>query len=171
MAGVAFIHGSIEGVSEAITALERIKSKVDEATLKATVTSGQILQRAAVDNFHGSHAPGEWHIGGSAPNTVSGNLQRSIKSWPPVSMGPAHYSVQVNPTAIYSRVIELGAHISAKHAEFLSWVGRRADGTWGLIQKRSVTIGPHPYLRPAVESMPPKMEQIFGDAWGDAWSV
>lgn len=167
----AFITVNIEGVSDAIAALQHLKDKVRDATYSATYLAGTELKETAQRNFIGTHAPGAWHIGGSAPNTVSGDLKRSIRAWPVVSQGPARYMVQVNPTLIYSRVIELGGRISHEHAEFLSWIGQRANGSWGLIQKRTVTIRPHPYLRPATESMPPKMQVIYGNAWKRAWSV
>src|ERR1017187_275061 len=158
---MAGIHVEIEGVSEAISALEKLKAKVTLATREATAKSGSVLQATAVAEFN--------H--GDAPHTRTGNLQRSIRTWPVVQEGPARYRVQVNPTAIYSRIQELGGTITPKEKDFLSWIGVRADGTVGRIYKRSVTLRPRPYLRPATESMGPKMEIVYGTAWRSAWSV
>ena len=158
MAGITV---KIEGVSEAIATLDKIKAKVSLATREATERSGSVLQAQAVSEFN--------H--GTAPHTRTGNLQRSIRTWPVVQEGAARYRVQVNPTAIYSRIQELGGTITPKEKEFLSWIGVRADGTVGRIFKRSVTLRPRPYLRPALESMGPKMDIVYGTAWRSAWSV
>src|ERR1022692_1044617 len=151
----------ITGVSDVVRALESMKLRIDAATRQATVKSGQTLQSKAVSNFRGTHAPGEWHVGGDSPNTVTGNLQRSITAWPVVHQGIGRYSIQVNPTAIYSRVIELGATITPKDKEFLSWIGVRADGSVGRIYKREVTVPPYPYFRPATKSTTLVMRTIY----------
>ena len=153
---MAFITVNIEGVSDAIAALEHMKTKVIVATRQATERSGSVLQATAVGEFNN----------GTAPNTRTGFLQRSIIAWPVVQQGPATYMVQVNPTAIYSRIQELGGTITPKERQYLSWVtdGRRYF-------KKSVTLRPRPYLRPATESMVTKMPPIFYEAWKKEWSV
>ena len=157
----AFIHGSVEGVPDAILALNKLKAKVNLATREATTRAGGVLRTTAVAEFN--------H--GDAPHTRTGRLQDSITAWGVVQVGPARYMVQVNPTVIYSRIQELGGTITPKEHEFLSWIGVRADGTVGRIYKRSVTLRPRPYLRPATESMYTKQPPIFSDAWRSAWSV
>ena len=167
MAGITI---KSEGAAESIAAIESLKARIEIATRQATVTAGNTLQKKAVENFVGTHAPGEWHVGGpgSKPNTVSGNLQRSITVWPVVHEGLAQYRIQVNPTAIYARLIELGGTVTPKSAQYLSWIGRRSDASWGRIYKRRVTIAPHPYFEPAVRDTIAVMPRIFMTYWGGA---
>ena len=165
MAGITV---KFEGVADTIAAIESLKARIEIATREATVAAGNTLQRKAVANFEGSHAPGEWHVGGSRPNTVSGDLQRSITVWPVVHEGLARYSIQINPTMIYSRLIELGGTVTPKTARYLSWIGRRSDASWGRIYKKRVTIAPHPYLEPATRDTATVMPQLFATYWGGA---
>jgi hypothetical protein len=46
------------------------------------------------------------HVGGSGPNTVTGNLKRSIKTTYRVGLGV--YTAEVGPTMIYARQVEKG---------------------------------------------------------------
>ncbi len=157
---------TIDGLSELLASLEAIKARVDTATRYATRDSGKQLQSDARHNFSGSHAPGFWHTGGNQPNTVTGNLQASILSTPVVQQGRAKYATRVAPHAIYSRVIEFGAHIDVKTAKYLHWF----DAQFQVDRyKKSVDIPPYPYFRPARMTLPPKMEQIFALAWRGAW--
>lgn len=166
---MADITITIDGVSDVVAALEIIKAKVDRATYVATDTSGRLLQSDARHNFQGAHAPGFHHIGGDKPNTVSGHLQGSIRFLTPtIKIGPGEYSNRSGPTAIYSRVIELGARIDAKTAKYLHWF----DAQMGVDRfKKSVVIPPYPYFIPARMSLAPKMQSIFYSNWSDAWST
>lgn len=158
-----------EGTARITAAIERIKKQLDIATRDATKEAGEALQAAARRNFHGYHAFGYHHLGGDSPNTVSGDLQASIQFLTPVlSEGSARYSTKIGPTAIYGRVIELGATITPKEAKMLSWF----DAQMGLRRfEDEVTIPPRPYFRPAVEDLPPRMTQIFYDAWSEALTI
>ena len=158
----------IEGVGALIAALEAKKAAIDRATYEATDTSGRLLQSDARRNFSGAHAPGFWHTGGNQPNTVTGDLQASIRFLTPtIKEGPGKYSNRSGPTAIYGRVIELGAHIDAKTAKYLHWF----DVQMGVDRyKKSVDIPPRPYFTPSRMALPPKMQSIFYSAWSGAWS-
>jgi hypothetical protein len=46
------------------------------------------------------------HVGGSGPNTVTGNLKRSIKTTYRTGFGV--YTAEVGPTMIYARQVEKG---------------------------------------------------------------
>lgn len=165
------IRATLEDVPTVISALEDLKSRLIDATRDATSAAGSELQHKARANFIGIHARGEWHMGGGAgsrPNVVSGALQASIVKWPIVAETPYRFMVQINPTLVYSRALELGAHITP-HGNWLSWVGRREDGTWGRILRRSVTVMPHPYLRPATEDMIGATNPIFYNYILVAW--
>ena len=154
----------IEGVGDVINALEAMKARLDVATRAATVKSGQTLQSKAVGNFEGTHAPGMPHQGGSKPNTVTGNLQRSIIAWPVVRQGIARYSVQINPTAIYSRIIELGGTITPKEKRYLSWI----SDTGKRVYRKQVTLRGWPYLAPATRDTAAVMNNIFESYWSGA---
>lgn len=155
-------------ISPILARIEEIKEKLKVATYEATKDSGDALQAAARRNFQGTHAPGFHRVGGDRPNTVTGHLAESIIFLQPVvAVGNAKYQTRIGPTAIYSRVIELGAHIDAKTAQYLHWF----DAQMGVDRyKKSVDIPPYPYFRPAVEGMPLKMAAIFESAWREALS-
>lgn len=144
-------------VTDLITALEEIKVKVDLATRRATEKSAQYLQARAVANFHGAHPVGWHHEGGNSPNTVTGFLQRSI-IYSPITGSGGRYTTHEGPTAIYSRVIELGATITHQEAAYLSWF----DAQMGVRRfVKEVTIPPRPYFTPAVTSLAARMPGIF----------
>ena len=164
------IEIKIEGVSAVVTAIEALKSRLDIATRVATTKSGQTLQSKAVSNFRGTHTRVEHHLGGDSPNTVTGNLQRSIITRPTIHIGPGRYQSVVTPTAIYSRVIELGATITPTEKEYLSWIGIRADGSLGRIYKKSVVVPPYPYFIPAYRSTALVMRNIYSTYWGAAFN-
>lgn len=164
---VGNITVKFEGLSPLIAAIEAIKPRLDAATREATKETGNTLERDARANFEGTHAPGFWHVGGDKPNTVSGNLQQSIIFLQPVTpQGPGRFATRIGPTSIYSRVIELGAHIDAKTTEYLHWF----DAQYGVDRyKKSVDIPPRPFFTPARMTLGPKMEAIFYTAWKEAW--
>lgn len=159
-------------------AIDALIARMDAATAVATSAAGNQLVSAAVGNFEGAHAVGFPHVGGTKPNTVTGNLQRSIKAQPVRSAGAYRYSVTVGPHAIYSRIIELGGRITPKKGPFLVWTlgprpsskeGWRAAQKAGLVRRaRSVTISPHPYFSPAVVSVARKLPQLFIKYWDKA---
>ncbi len=158
----------IDGVSALIAALEAKKTAIDRATYAATGESGRLLQSDARRNFQGSHAPGFHHIGGDKPNTVTGDLQASIRFLTPtVKEGPGVYSNRSGPSAVYGRIIELGGHITPIAAKYLSWF----DAQMGVQRfRKSVDIPPRPYFTPSRMALPPKMEAIFYRQWSGAWS-
>ena len=154
-------------VAELIAAIEEIKAKVDSATKSATEKSAQYLQARAVANFHGAHPVGFHHVGGDKPNTVTGFLQRSI-IYSPVVGGNGVYTTTEGPTAIYSRVIELGAHITHQEAAYLSWF----DAQMGVRRfVKDVNIPPRPYFTPAYESLITHIEPIFATELAAALEV
>lgn len=162
------INISFDGVSAIVAELEALKSRMNRATEDATTKTGDRLRHTAILNFHGSHPPGFHHVGGDAPNIVSGNLAWSIVAPPSVNVGTGRYMTRVGPTAIYARVIEFGAHITPKERQYLSWFDAQV-GTRRYLKE--VNIPPHPYFTPAYEETPPQMRQIFSSAWERAWMV
>lgn len=166
---MADITVRIEGVSALIAALEAKRVAVDRATFVATDQSGRLLQNDARRNFQGSHAPGFYHVGGDQPNTVTGNLQNSIQYLTPTHKeGLGTYSNRSGPQMVYSRVIEIGAHITPKVARLLAWFDAEAGHVRTM---HEATIPPRPYFSPARFSLPPKMQSIFYSNWSNAWST
>ena len=161
------IHITFSGLSAIIAEIEALKGRIDTATRDATTKSGDRLKIDAILHFHGQHAPGAWHVGGDAPNFVSGYLASTIAAPPSVNTGTARYETQVGPTAIYSRVIEFGyVHLTPKDKQYLSWF----DTQYGVRRYRKyVDIPPHPFFTPAFLEMPPQMTRIFHDYWERAW--
>lgn len=156
---------SFDGVSSLIAAIEAIKPRIDAATRAATKETGNRLQTDARANFSGSHAPGWHHVGGDKPNTVSGHLQQSIMFLRPVTQtAPGRYTTKIGPTAIYSRVIELGDTIHGN--PLLAWWDAQ-EARWQ--RRHQVTVPPRPFFTPARMSLAPKMESIFYAAWREAW--
>lgn len=159
-------------------AIDALIARMEIATQQATVAAGDMLVTAAVKNFTGAHPAGFPHVGGTAPNTVTGNLQRSITADPIRSAGNHRYSVTVGPRAIYARLVELGGTITPKRGPFLVWTlgprpaspeGWKAAQKAGLVRRaRSVTVHPHPFFSPAYRSVVEKLPQLFASFWGKA---
>jgi len=163
---VGNVNISITNVPTVISAIEDLKRRCIDAVRDATEEAGDTLRDKARANFQGSHPSGFPHVGGDRPNWVSGQLAQSITAWPLVQEGPYRFMVQVNPTTVYSRIIELGGTIVPRQAQYLSWfspyMGRQ-------MFKRSVTLRGWPYLRPATEEMITDMLPIFERHMLEAW--
>ena len=169
MAGGADITASVDQSSlvAILAKVGEIKDKIDAATYEATKKSAEYLQSRAVHNFEGGHPYGFHHVGGAAPNTVSGFLQRSI-IYKPITGAAGVYTTHEGPTAIYARVIELGAHITPTEKKYLSWF----DAQYGVQRyEKEVTIPPHPYFIPAYRSLAERMDGIFYTALSTALEV
>lgn len=152
------ISFTIKGISPLLAELDAVKNRIADATQRATTQTGQQLRTLAILHMHGSHPPGFHHVGGDAPNVVSGWLAESIIDPPAVAVGTGRYTTRVAPTAIYSRVIEFGAHITPTDRKYLSWF----DAQYGVRRfRKEVNIPPHSFFRPARDEMPPKMRQIY----------
>ena len=96
--------------------VDALKAALDSILAKTQVASVQIVKRAQVvvegnvkKQFTGSHKQGEptTSAPGSPPDVVTGTLRRGITS-SPVSMRGFAAVGSVYPTAVYSRIQELG---------------------------------------------------------------
>jgi HK97 gp10 family phage protein len=76
----------------------------------------------------------------------TGNLRSSIHV-EPKSSGKDEAIAEVGTSEEYARIQEYGGTITAKNKPYL--VFRTEDGKWHSV--KSVTIPPHPYLRPAFD--------------------
>jgi len=164
---MANIKVKINGISDLTSAIDRIKSQIDEATKLATIQSGTKVQAYAVSAFN---TP-------PAPNTRTGNLQRSIKSDPVVHQGIGRYSITVGPRAVYARIQELGGDIEERRAGWLAVKSGYAKSPGQFIKRNFnypgshldiVTIKPHPYFTPSFLRVRGQMRGMFSTAWGKA---
>ncbi len=80
---------------------------------------------------------------------------------------PAAFRGETGPAAIYGRIHELGGVIKPVHAQFLTF--RLPDGQW--VKTRRVVMPARPYMRPAFESMVPKIRKNFGNALRKALQI
>jgi hypothetical protein len=95
---------------------------------------------------------GVFHIGqtGDFPNRRTGNLANSFQR--EIREGFGDYSASVFPTAVYSRVLELGGGTN--------WRGE----PWGSEVK-------YPYMSPTYEQIRPDADRIFTNAVLRSWKV
>ena len=83
----------------------------------------------------------------------TGNLRSSIHI-EPRSSGKDEAVVEVGTSEEYARIQEYGGTINAKNKPYL--VFQTEDGSWHSV--KSVTIPPHPYLRPAFDENKAKVK-------------
>ncbi len=159
------VRVTFEGVSDTIAAIQAWADRTKVATLRGTEKSGEFLQSAARSNFVGTHPYSYPHVGGDRPNIVSGQLQESIVPTPVMPEGDGRYTIYVGPTTVYGRIIELGGTIVPTTQHYLSWFS-----FWlGTRQyRKSVTLTPLPYMKPAHQMTVLHMNGIYSDEWTDA---
>ena len=111
----------IKNLSEVLAAIDGAAEKIEQGAQIGIMRVGLAVERQAKLNFQGTRSyekrvskngrpylvitPPK-HVGGSGPNTVTGNLKRSIKTT--YRHGFEKYIVEVGPTLIYSRQVEKG---------------------------------------------------------------
>jgi len=111
----------IKNLREVLAALDGSQSKIEQGAQVGIMRAGLAVERQAKLNFQGTRSyekrvsrngrpylvvtPPK-HVGGSGPNTVTGNLKRSIKTTYRVGFG--NYIAEVGPTMIYARQVEKG---------------------------------------------------------------
>ncbi len=138
------------GIDDAIAAFERwsAKARAVGAPAAADAMSGHFIthERTVTLVESGSHGRGSRGAAprGAPPARVSGHLAESFRQVPAAGGGDSASSL-AGPTAIYSRVQELGAVIT-KDPGYMHWYD------YGGPQFRHrVNVGPHPYMRRGVE--------------------
>jgi hypothetical protein len=144
----------IKNLKEVLAAIDGSAEKIEQGAQLGIMRVGLAVERQAKLNFQGTRSyekrtskngrpylvttPPK-HVGGSGPNTVTGNLKRSIKTTYRVGLGV--YTAEVGPTMIYARQVEKGG------------------GNWPAGVK-------YPYLEPAALSLlrSGKLTRIFSTA-------
>ena len=129
------ISVTIKGTREAMAALDRLMSFMNDAAQQSVEQCAEMTKSEAVHSMGPHHERG---TPGAAPDAppwrISGELARSIVASRAYLSGIDAYSAYVGPTrrTIYGRVQELG----------------RAGNRWP-----NTHVNPHPYLKPAHERL------------------
>ena len=118
--------------------------RVEAASERGARQAAAYIQKLAMEelgNFHPAGTPTP-SSPGEPPTSITGTLRRSISATDPQRMAIGAYSVQVGPTVIYGRHVELGG----------------AGWPEGVA---------YPYMQPAYEKAKsdPQFRQIIGSAW------
>lgn len=152
-----------DGVSALRDEIREREDRVDLATREGVMAGARIIQDQARVNTRFVFV--EW----------TGRLADSIVTDGPESIGEGSYRSRTYPSGgpdpgtPYGRIQELGGEIVAHNPTGLLWFeGFRKDGSFGLISTPSVTLKPHPYLEPALETSQPALRDEMADVWGQA---
>lgn len=135
---------SMSGFEALREKLRGVLRRTEQATPEAMLRAGFVVQKEAqrllalTSHPAGTPTPS---APGSPPSLVSGALRRSITVEPPTRTADG-WSISVGPTIVYGRVQELGGGPSS--------------------------LPPRPYMAPAWTVLPPKIRDIFEDAWSNA---
>ena len=132
---------SVFGVDAVKAALDRIVAESAAASVRIVKRAEVVVEANVKKQFTGSHARGEptTSAPGSPPDVVTGTLRRSITS-SPVSMSGFAAVGSVYPTAVYSRIQELGGN--------------------GLPAR--------PYMQPGYEASLTRLQKIATEEWAKA---
>ena len=111
----------IKNLKDVLAEIDGAAEKIEQGAQLGIMRVGLAVERQAKLNFQGTRnyekrvskngrpylvITPKKHVGGSGPNTVTGNLKRSIKTT--YRHGFEKYTVGVGPTLIYSRQVEKG---------------------------------------------------------------
>ena len=111
----------IKNLKDVLAAIDGAAEKIEQGAQLGIMRVGLAVERQAKLNFQGTRSyekrvskngrpylviTPKNHVGGSGPNTVTGNLKRSIKTTYRVGLGV--YTAEVGPTMIYARQVEKG---------------------------------------------------------------
>ena len=123
------ISVNVQGADQVAAALDRIALRVRSATRKGAKDGIRLVQRRAFVQLsrysHPPHTPTP-SPPGQPPARISGHLLGSLSPTGPYPTG-AGFAGKLGPTAVYSRIQELGGQTGRNH---------------------SVTLPPRPYMRP-----------------------
>lgn len=111
----------IKNLQDVLAAIDGAAEKIEQGAQLGIMRVGLAVERQAKLNFQGTRSYSKKvsknglpylvitprkHVGGSGPNTVTGNLKRSIKTTYRKGLGV--YTAEVGPTMIYARQVEKG---------------------------------------------------------------
>jgi hypothetical protein len=132
----------IRNLADVLAGFDGLEEKADFAVKYAIGMAGLEVEKQAIENANGpAHAKGTPRIPGAVgPNTITGNLKRSISSKTRVGFGS--YIAEIGASMEYARQVELGG------------------GSW----KSGVK---YPYIGPAVDTLKAngKLQRTFAGAF------
>lgn len=146
---MADIAVTIEGADELTAALDALWERAHAATRTATADGMALVQRQTRTNLSRySHARGTPTPSppGEPPARISGHLRGSLSPTGPLP-GGGGFTGEIGPTAVYSRIQELGGQAGRGH---------------------SATLPARPYLAPAVRASRDQLRRLYIDAWSRA---
>jgi phage gpG-like protein len=142
------ISVNVQGADAVAAALDRIALRMRTATRAAVTDATRLVgRRASVQlsrYYHPPHTPTP-SPPGQPPARISGHLRGSLSPTGPYPTGGG-FAGKLGPTAVYSRIQELGGQAGRNH---------------------SVTLPPRPYMRPTRASVisDGSLRRIFVGAW------
>lgn len=136
----------LEGVSEFGAALKAMTVAMDAATRAATATGAHLIEaQIKTELARSSHPKGTPTPSrpGQPPALVSGRLRNSVRVEGPTSLGTGTWQARIGPTAVYSRVQELGG------------------------DTKRVVLPSRPYVQPAMTEVNTsgRLGAVYVDAW------
>jgi len=139
---------NVQGADQLAAALDQMALRVRAATRSGAKDGIRLVQRRAfVQLSRYSHPPNTPTPSppGQPPARISGHLRGGLSPTGPYPVGGG-YGGKVGPTAVYSRIQELGGQAGRNHA---------------------VTLPPRPYMRPTHASViaDGSLRRVFVGAW------
>lgn len=139
---------NVQGADRLEAALDRMALRVRTATRSATKDGIRLVQRRAFMQLSRyAHAPNTPTPSppGAPPARISGHLRGGLSPTGPYATGVG-FAGKVGPTAVYSRIQELGGQTGRNH---------------------SVTLPPRPYMRPVHAQLiaDGSLRRIYVGAW------
>ncbi len=139
---------NVQGADQLAAALDQMALRVRTATRSAAKDGIRLVQRRAlVQLSRYAHAPNTPTPSppGQPPARISGHLRGSLSPTGPYPTG-AGFGGKLGPTAVYSRIQELGGQTGRNH---------------------SVTLPPRPYMRPTHAQLiaDGSLRRVFVGAW------
>lgn len=137
---------SVGGLDDFEAGLDVLKTRALAATRSATRDGLRTLKRRGIGRlsryFHLPGTPTPSPVG-EPPARISGHLAGSLTPSGPRPTGTG-FTGELGPTAVYSRIQELGGQAGRGH---------------------SVTIPPRPYLAPTVRDSRQDLRRTYLEAW------
>jgi hypothetical protein len=156
---VADFEASVHGVPRWDVAIEAKMAAVDRATPRAMSEGLRVVERSVKKILRTyTHPEGTPTTSppGQPPALVTGTLMRSVKTRGPYP-GKRRYTYRgtVGPTAVYSRIQELGGRVRARNR-----------GRIGPQREHSYTRLPaRPYVKPATNRVRRDVRRVFVTRW------
>jgi hypothetical protein len=148
---------NVRGTRANAAALDALYGRVERATYVATTQAAAYMERAGKRKLRTyTHPEGTPTTSppGQPPALVTGNLRRSWRSTPARAGRKPHTIVaRSGPTAVYSRIQELGGTVRIE----------RADG-----RVITVELPARPYVAPTLEAVRLPVRRIYVRRWTEA---